>query len=118
MWTSSKLHTWLPEAVASVRSLEIQLGSDRYDAGGIQLRVALVVVMSDVIQMYRAPDGGHLVQIACVRGERRVVCQATQVAFEVAVVGSVKTNQRDEQPYVSLGEAISAQVALRREASL
>ncbi|MNL89338.1 hypothetical protein D3C87_2195960 [compost metagenome] len=50
----------------------------------------------DVVNVYRLRDAGLLVEIQQVALEIRVIEDAPDVAFEVAVIDSIKAHQRAE----------------------
>src|SRR5215471_5723753 len=69
----------------------------------------------DVIDAHRLGDSGHLVEIARVIPQTRIVGDAPQVALEMAVVHAVEPYQRGEQPPVRFGNLSLNQIALPRE---
>ena len=82
---------------------------------GLILAVAAVIVPLDVVEAHGLGDAGHLVEIAQVIPEIRIVDDAPQVALEVAVVDRVETHQRGEQPPVGFGDLPPDEIALARE---
>ena len=90
-----------------MRKCEVDHGSYGNDAGGIDGAMTLVVVPLDVPQVDRVRDPGHLIELAQVTRQVRIVGDAAPVALEVAHLVGVKTQQRREQPPVRLRQTMS-----------
>ena len=106
------------EPVAVVRRGEIELGAERHDAGRVHLALAAVIVPLDVIDVHGLGDARHLIEIAQIVRQVRIVDDAPQVALEVAVIDRVEADQRREQPPVGLGQARAGEIALPRQPPL
>jgi hypothetical protein len=57
----------------------------------------------DVIHVDGVGNAGRLIKLAQIIRQVRVVDDAAQIAFEVAVIDRVKTDQRREQPPIGFG---------------
>ena len=100
------------EPVAVMRRGEVELGAERHDAGRVHLALAAVVVPLDVIDADGLGDARHLIEIAEIIRQVRVVGDAAQVALEVAVIDRVEADQRGEQPPVGFGHPRAGEIAL------
>ena len=69
----------------------IQHRIDRHDTVGVYAFVAVVVVAHDVGEVHGVCDAGHLVELAGVGPEVRVIDQPTTVTFKMPVIDIVKT---------------------------
>ena len=69
-----------------MRLPEVELGSDRDDAGRVQLGQVEVVAANEVVEVHRRGDARGLVEVAEVGPEVVVVDQAPAVTIGVAVV--------------------------------
>ena len=76
-----------------VRRSEVNDGSARYYAGGIDLAMRHIVVALDVVEIDSLGDARRLVQVAGVGPQVGVVDQATLVALEVANVNGVEADE-------------------------
>src|SRR5690606_2053220 len=92
-----------------MRGGEVDLGTDRNDAGRVDRGMAGVVVPLDMLQVDRIRNARHLVELAGVGPEVGEVHQALEVALEVADVDGVETHQGGEQPPVGFGNAVTNQ---------
>ena len=102
---------------AIVRRREIQFRAERHDARRIDRRHAHVIVPLDVIHVHGLGDAGTD------RGRAdswtvRIIDDAAQIAFEVAVVDRVEANERREQPPIRFGQPRADQIALARQNAL
>src|SRR4051812_18438889 len=102
----------LPEPPAIMPRLEIQRRSERYDAAWIDVQHAHVIVPLDVIDVHPLGHARHLVEIAQIVRQVRIVRDAAQVAFEVAVVDGIEAHERRKQPPVCFGDLRSTEIAL------
>ncbi len=93
----------LAEPAAIVRRREIEQRSDRHDAGRIHVAMAAVIMPFDVIEVDGLGNARHLIEIAKIILEIGIVDDAPQIAFEVAVVDRIKSNERGEQAPVRFG---------------
>src|SRR6185503_14896204 len=92
------------EAGAVVRRGEVELRTERHDAGRVHLALAPVIVMLDLIEAHHLGDAGHLVEIAQVVRQVRILVDVPPVAFEVRIVDGVEADQRHEEAPVGLGD--------------
>ena len=73
---------------------------------GLIVRHAHVIVPLDVIHVHGLGDARHLIEVAQIVRQVRIVGDAAQVAFEVAVIDRVEADERGEQPPVGLGQRV------------
>ena len=85
---------------------------DRDQPVGVQVGMAAIVVVGDVV----LPDGGgdarHLVKLARPGPEVRIVAQPLAVALEMRVIDRVEAHGAGEHPPVGLGQPVPGQVAV------
>src|SRR3954453_13728082 len=101
---SPRLHGLAPMGHA-----EIDLGTERHDAGRVNGFVAAVIVALDVIEIDRAADSARLVNVARVGPEIRVVCDPAAVALEMPDIHGVEPDKRRKQAEIALGHAAAAE---------
>ena len=85
--------------------------SDRHDPRRIDRLVAHVIVPGDMVEIHRLRHAGHLVELARIAPEVRIVDQPPAVALEVAVIDRVEAEERGREPPVRLGQPVAHQVA-------
>ena len=68
----------------------------------------------DVIDVDGVADSRPLIEIEHVTLQVCIIDDATKIAFEMAVIHHVETDQRTEQPPIGFKDAISEQVAAGR----
>ena len=90
----------------------IDLRPDRHDARRVDRRVAAVIVRLDVVQVDRLGHARHLVEVAQVVRQVRIVGDPPQIALEMPDIDRIETDERREQPPVGLGDAVPDKVAL------
>ena len=95
-----------------MRRFEIQRRAERHDAARIDVAHADVIVPLDVIHVHRLGHARHLIKLAHIVRDVRIVDDAAQVAFEMAVVDGIKANQRREQSPIGFGQALAAQISV------
>ena len=86
-----------------MRAREIELRSERHDAGRVDMLVAHVVVPLDVIEIHRVRDPRHLVEVPDVFREVRIILDAADIALEMSVLDRIEPRQGREQSPVGLG---------------
>ena len=101
-----------------MRRIEVERRADGHDAGRIDRGVAVIVVPFYVVHVDRLGDPRHLVKIAQIVRQARVVLDAPQITLEVAEIDGVETHKRCEQPPVGLGRRVTDEVALLAQAAL
>src|SRR5699024_7882375 len=74
-----------------------------------------IVVLLDVVEVHGGRDTGPLVKLAGVIPQIVIIGQPSQIAFEMTVVNTVKTDECGEQTPVCFGQAISEQTGLPSE---
>src|SRR5262245_8206522 len=84
------------EPAAVVRRRKIERRTERHDPSRVHVALAGVIMPLDLIHVHRRGDAFLLIEGAQVIGEIRIIDDAAQVAFEVAVVDRVKANERGE----------------------
>ncbi len=84
------------QALAVGRCVEIDVGTDRHEAGRIEVPMAAKVMLLDVGEINGLRDSGLLVEVAGVRPEIRKVDKPSAIAFEVDVVNGIESKQRGE----------------------
>ena len=94
----------LAQPFTPVRCHQILVWADGNDAGRIEFAMGAVVVPFDVIEVHRVGDAVGLIQISQIAEEVRIIDDAPEVAFEMAVVHGIEPDQRHEQPPVGLDE--------------
>ena len=75
-----------------------------------------VVMPFNVIEVDRVGDAGLLIKIRQVTLQVRIIDDATDVAFEVAVINDVEPDKCAEQPPISFNDALPEQVPTIRQA--
>ena len=98
-----------------MRPIEVQLRAHGHDAGRVDGRMATVVVMLDVRHVDGIRDSRHLVELAKVAREVRIIGDSAQIALEVADVHRIEANERGEEAPVGLRGAVPDEVALLGE---
>src|ERR1700736_2418196 len=94
-------------AFPTVRRCQVDNGPERNDPSGINFFVRHVVVPLDVIDADRLGDSGVLIQVEQVALQIQVIDNASQVAFEVAVIDDVEANERAEEPPIGFDDALA-----------
>src|SRR5919204_4027595 len=94
-----------------VRRGEVERGTERHDADGIDITVAAVIVPLDMVDAHGLGDAGNLVEIAQIVAEIRIIDDAAKIAFEMAVIDGVEPRQRREQPPIRFRKSLPDQVA-------
>ena len=74
-----------------MRRLQIHLWSHRYQATGVYLGMALVVVALDVVEVAGGFDVRVLVKVTQIAPEIRVIHDSPHIAFEMDVIHWVKS---------------------------
>ena len=92
---------------ALVRLREIEQRADGNDARWINLTVRDVVVTFDVIKVDSIGDAWLLIQVHQVSLQVGIIENASQVAFEVAVINRVETHERAEQSPVCFDNTVA-----------
>ena len=77
-----------------MRGREIDRRPDRNDASRVYLPLAAVVMPFDVINAHGLGYSRYLIEIARVIPQIRIVGDAPQIAFEMAVIDRVDLHQR------------------------
>ena len=90
----------------------VDRGPGRHDPRRIDRRVAAVIVRLDVVQIDRPGNARHLIEVAQIVGQVRIVGDPPEIAFEVSDIDRVEADERREQPPVGLGDAVADQIAL------
>ena len=93
--------------ISTVWRVQIEGRADRHDAGGIYLIMRHVIVPLDVVEVHRRGYPVVLIQIAQVRPEVRVVDNAAKVAFEVAMLDRIESDQRREKAPVGFSHTLA-----------
>ena len=78
--------------------------AERDDAGGIDFAMGQVVMPLDMVEVHRAGDAVGLIEVFQIAEQVRVIDDASDIAFEVAVVHRIESHQRDEQPPIGFNE--------------
>ena len=91
---------------------------DRRDARRIYLTLTSVIMPFNVVDADGFGYSGHLIEVTRVVPKIRVVRDAPQIAFEMAVINCVEPHPRREQPPVRFGDLTSHQIALPGETLL
>ena len=84
------------KTISSVRGVEIEVGTDGNDPGGIDGSVAFVIVAFDMLEVGRFPHAGRLVKLARKAPEVRVVGDAPDIALEMPVIDGIEANEGGE----------------------
>ena len=93
-----------------MRASEIQERTDGDDAGRIDVVMRDVIVPFDMVEIDRISDACHLVQVLEITGEVRVIHDAPEAAFEMAMVDGIEPKQRDKQSPIGLDELWSEEI--------
>ena len=80
--------------LATVRTGEIQSGSQRHDSSRVDLSVSDVVVPLNVIKVYRFGDSRLLIKVHQVALEIRVIQNPPDITFEMTVINRIEPNER------------------------
>src|SRR5471030_21494 len=72
---------------------EIELRPHRYDAGWVHVALAAVIMPLDLLQVDGLGNARHLIKLAYVIRQIRIVGNAAPVAFEVRIIHGVETDQ-------------------------
>ena len=76
---------------------EVQFGTNGNDAVGVDRLVAGIIVLSDVIEVYGFGDARYFEEVAGIAREIGIIDQPAQIAFEMADVDSIETNECGEK---------------------
>ena len=98
-----------------MRRGEVELRTERHDAGRVHLALTPVIVVFDLIEAHRLGNAGHLVEVAQVVRQVRILVYVPPVAFEVRIVDGVEADQRHEEAPVGLGNLRSGEIAALSE---
>jgi hypothetical protein len=80
------------------------VGSDRNDAGGIDVVVGDIIVPLDMVEIYGFTDAVGLVEIFKISEEVWVVDDSADIALKMAIVDRIEPYQGDKEPPVGLDE--------------
>ena len=89
-----------------MRPCEIDYRADGDDSRRINFGVRHVVMPLDVIEVHGVRDSGLLVQVHQIPLQVRVIDNAAQIAFEMAVINGVEPHERAEKSPVRFDDAI------------
>lgn len=103
------------EPVAVVGGGKIQLRPLGDDARRVDGFVAAVIMRLDVQHVHGPGHIRHLIEIAGIVGQVRIVGNALPVAFEMPDINRIEAQQGGEQPPVRLGNPIAREIALPAE---
>lgn len=106
------------KCVPSVWAEQIQLRTDGHDAGGVDVVVRHVVVPLDMVEVHGVRDTGYLIEVPEIAGKIRVVDDAPEIAFEMAMVDGVEPDQRDEESPIGFDTLSAEEVAVLAESRL
>ena len=84
---------------------------------GIHLTLAAVIVPLDLIDADGLGNAGHGIKIAQIIPQVGIVGDAAQIAFEMAVIDGVETDERGEQPPIRFSDLAADQITLPRFAA-
>lgn len=90
---------------------EVEDRALRHYAGRVDALMTPVVVLLDVVHVYRLCDAWSLIEVLQIAPQVRVVYYAPQVALEVAVIDGVERHERGKEAPVGLRYAVATQVA-------
>ena len=99
----------LPVVAASHRKVENRSG--RHDARWIDVLVAFVIVMADMVEVDCLSHPIEIIDVAGEAPERRIVDDTADVAFEVTVIHRVESDERREQANIGFGEFFAKEIA-------
>ena len=74
--------------------------------------MAGIVMPLDMLEIHRLGHAWPLIHLPQPVRQICIVGNSPQVAFEVAVVHRIKTNQRSEQPHIGFGQVLAGQIAM------
>ena len=87
-----------------MRTGEVQERPDGHDASRVDVVMRDVIMPFDMVEIDRVGNARHLVQVLQIPGEMRVIDNAPEVAFEMAMIHRIEPKQRDKQSPVGLDE--------------
>src|SRR5262249_2441870 len=90
--------------------VQVEQRAERNDPGRIDLVVSYVVMTFDVVQIHGVGNARLLIEIAQIAIEVRVIDNPPEIAFEVAKIDGVKTNQRAKETPIGFDDSIPKQV--------
>ena len=97
-----------------MRLCQIKGGADRNDARGINFGVRHVVVTLDVIEVDGSGDPRLLIYINQLNLHIRIIDDAPNVAFEVAVIDDIEPNECAKETPVRFNNALAEQITSLR----
>src|ERR1043166_8138533 len=99
-----------------MRAGEVEQGTERDDAGGVDVVVGDVVVTLDMVDVDGFEDAGLLIKIAKVALKVWVVDDPAEVAFEMTVINSIETDQGAKQTPIGFDDLRAEQKPATGEA--
>src|SRR5690554_141257 len=105
----------LRQMVTAMRDAQIKPFTQRHHPCWIDHVVTVIVMLFDVPEIHRARYTRPLIQLAGITSQIRVILNAANVAFEMAMIDRVKPYQCGEQPPVRFGELASGQITALRQ---
>src|SRR5690554_7400806 len=99
-------------------SIKSHFRAEGHDAGRVDPRMAVIVVLLDMVKVHRVGYSWLLVEIPQIAVEVVVVLDPAQVALEVPIIDGIEAYQGRKEPPVGLGNLITDQVALRAQPGL
>ena len=94
---------------------QVLIGTHRDDAGRVDVIMCHIVVPLDMVEIDGLGDAVGLVEIFEITEQAWVIDDATEVAFEVAVIDRIESDQGDEQPPVRFDEFRAEEITLMRQ---
>src|SRR5205823_8927101 len=95
------------QSFAAVRSCKIDNRSEWHDPSRINFLVRHVIMTLDVIDADGLGDSRLLIQVEQITLQVRIIDDATEIAFEMAVINDIETNERAKKSPVGFDDAVS-----------
>ena len=102
----------LSEMGTAMGRAKILLRPDWHNASRIDVQVACIIMIFDMIHVHRVGDSRYLVKFTHEARERGVIGNTPDVAFEMAKIYGIETNQCCEQTPIRLSQGIAKEIAL------
>ena len=105
-------------SLAAMWAGEVEFRAYGHDARRVDVVVSQVVVALDVIEVDGLGDTRVLVEVQQIALQIRIIHDALDIAFEVAVIDRIEANERAEQAPVRFHDPMPEKVAASGQAGL
>ena len=98
------VHSLGRQSFAAVGARQVLVGTERYDAGRIDIVMGDVIVPLDMVEVDGVGDAVGLIEVFQVAEEVWVIDDSPEVALEMAMIDGVEAHEGDEQAPIGFDE--------------